>query len=183
MRAHVAQKILPLALCFAVGVALAGAVEHSRSANRPGDAGPLEVSEAHSRTWLVIRSRATPSRPVISHGAGGFYSAHLRVKFGADGKVSEASPALGMEKLPVELIVRACDDMKRVKFTPPTEDGRPLAAVADVIYEAHVSCGRGPLEYSRCEGGYAVAPTNFSVRRIVSVEGAKESEGWRVVYE
>ena len=192
MRAHVAQKVLPLALCFAAGVGLAAAGESLRSANGRRSAARSGASETHSRTWLIVKSNL-PRAPVARSGIRNFASsvhfreggvrgfispARFRARFEKDGTVSAVTflPEPGSSNFSHG----AEDVVRHVRFVPPTEDGRPLAATADVVCEmANV--------YPRPDARgiyYIYAPNVISLSvKIVSVEGASSREGWRVVYE
>jgi hypothetical protein len=104
----------------------------------------------------------------------------LRARFNADGKVSQVVLLTG--SLPEELV--AAMTAERIGFIPATEDGRPLAVNANISYEINTfcACGNDMLDNGRCDGGYVLVPSNLNVR-VISVEGAKDPEGWRVVYE
>ena len=178
MRARLSQKLLPLTLCFAVGVALNAAGGFVWSALRGG--GPSARAEAHSRTWLVIKSRPRPFSPFVAGGDEQLLSAWFRVRFEADGTVSKL---LDLPQLTPPAPWQAVDEaVETLKFKPPTEDGRPLAVTADVMHEWAVKCEETPSPGSWLGGNCVSRPFGMSVH-IISVEGAKNAEGWRVVYE
>lgn len=180
MRSCFAQKILPLALCFAVGVGLAAGAKFLRSVKQGSGGERPVISEAHSRTWLVIKSGLPHRRPVIAHGDGNAISSALfRTRFRADGSVSTVVPLPrpGMS----EGWAAACAEVEKINFTPPTEDGRPLAVTADVTCEV---AGAPPVP-ATARGIYYIdtRPLISLSVKIVAVEGASSQEGWRVVYE
>lgn len=182
MRARLSQKLLPLTLCFAAGVGLSAAAGFIRR-EKPRDEQLMSSAEAHSRSWLVIKSR--PTSPLFlfsSRDIPALRAVQFRAVFGGDGKVSRTALLTG--SLPDELVLQMTEATKRISFIPATEDSRPLAVTADVTYEidALCACGNDVLDDGVCSGGYVVFPTNISVS-IISVESSKESEGWRVVYE
>lgn len=180
MRARLSQKILPLALCFAVGVALAGA---GRPAMRPDS----ELREsaaagggASSRTWLVVRSRPRPIFAETRNAKSGDHFVHLRAKFGADGVVSDLVTI--SSNMSDDSVVEAINAARRITFTPATEDGRPLPVLAEIRYGVGGMHATGVRGDGRRFCIFAAVPLEPSVN-IVSVAGANDSEGWRVVYE
>ncbi|MDT7602013.1 MAG: hypothetical protein QOF61_10 [Acidobacteriota bacterium] len=188
------KRALPFLLTLIVGVSLGGLLKHRPHHRhfREGvayggvyEGGKVRASStpvSYSRTWLIVKSRPTLPRPFVSHGTSELQVVQLRAKFGADGKVSQVLPL--SESLPVDLVTSATDAAWCIKFIPPTEDARPLAATVDLTYEgiAACACGNDLLDDGRCQGGHILLPIGLNVG-IVSVEGARESEGWRVVYE
>ena len=180
MRACLSQKILPLILCFVAGVALSAAGGLTRSSEAESRKRAAADGAAASRTWLVVRSRPElkPSETLSANDRPHFV--HLRAKFGADGMVSEITPTAST--LSDASVAAAIGAARRIKFTPATEDGIPLDVLAEVRYDLGAMFAMGVDGKGRRFCVSNVLPATPSVS-IVSVPGATEREGWRVVYE
>jgi hypothetical protein len=105
----------------------------------------------------------------------------LRVRFDASGRVSKATPEDA--DAPDGCVAPAVLAASQIAFTPASENGRPLAVVATVTYgfsemRARVMDKKGHAPYCVTRRIPVSSPVE-----IVSVEGAKETEGWRVIYE
>jgi hypothetical protein len=182
VRPRLLKTVLPFVLASGIGVLSVVGSRHLGSSGNEPMVRASSPRASHSRTWLIVQSHLMSPGSFISHGTPEHHAVQLRARFGADGKVSQIAPL--SESLPEELVPQMTDDARRIKFIPPTEDGRPLAATVDVTYELNAlcACGNDMLDDGRCQGGHLFYPTDLNFR-IVSIEGAKESEGWRVVYE
>ena len=173
-------KILPFILTLFVGLAL------GNFSWRPGflqvGAGQQEASNdaPYSRTPLVIHYRSWSSLPqkTTKIESEPCRSATVRVRFEADGKVSQVTPkdTSAPEDECVAATVRAA---RQIIFTPASENGKPLSVVATVSY-----CYS--YEYLRVvdkKGRMTAVPgwrPFCALVEIVSVEGAKETESWRL---
>lgn len=182
MRASLTKRVLPLTLCFAVGLGLAAAGASVRSAKRRGiDRQPVASEthgrEAHSRTWLVIRSRPKAN---FSEAVAGNAFVHLRAKLGADGTVSEIEPISA--NVADGSVAEAVNAARLITFTPATEDGVPLSVLAEIRYDLGRMHATGVDGEGRRFCLTSVFPTEPSVK-ITSVPGATAAEGWRVIYE
>jgi hypothetical protein len=176
------KRLLPFLLALGLGILSARVSQYFGSRRDETKVRASSTPVPHSRTWLIVKPRLISPRPFVSHGSRELQVVQLRAKLGADGKVSQVLQLT--ESLPVDLVTSATDTAWRIKFMPPTEDGRPLAATVDLTYEglAACACGNDLLDDGLCPGGHILLPISLNVR-IVSIEGATESEGWRVVYE
>jgi hypothetical protein len=176
-------RVLPFVLTLCIGLAL------GNFSGRPGflqvGAGQREKlnDTPYSRTWLAIHYQPQPSFPQESAETGSepCTGANLRVRFDANGKVSEATPeeTSAQDDDCVAAAIRAA---RQMVFTPASENGKPVSVVATVSY------GYSQMHFTGVDKkGRRFCVTNripvVSPVEIVSVEGAKETEGWRVVYE
>jgi hypothetical protein len=175
-------KILPFVLTLFVGLALGNFFR------LPGllqvAAGQKEASRAapYSRTWLVIHDQPLPSFPqeAAETDAEPCTGARLLVRFDANGTISAVKPAETM--LAVDCAAAAILAARRIVFTPASENGRPVSVVATVSYGFGQMHFTGVDKKGRRFCVTSRSPVGSQVE-IVSVEGAKETEGWRVVYE
>lgn len=175
-------KIVPFILTLFVGLAL-GSFSWLPSFPQLR-AGQKEASkgEPYSRTWLVIHHRPQPSFPQAAAEAddepcGG---ASLRVRFDANGTISEVMP----EETSVadDCTAPAIVAARQIVFTPASENGKPVSVVATVSYGFGKMHFTGVDKKGRRSCVTVRSPVGSQVE-IISVEGAKETEGWRVVYE
>jgi hypothetical protein len=176
-------KALPFVLTLCIGAAL-GSFQWRRGFQRdsapPRQTTPGRATQ-HSRTWLVIHHQPPPDFPSeAATGSDEPCSARLRVRFDADGTVSEAISEDAAA--PEGCVAAAVEAAGRIRFTPASENGKPVSVVASVSY------GFSEMRIRVLErNGSLSCRTNrqpvSSPIEIVSVEGASESEGWRVVYE
>jgi hypothetical protein len=174
-------KLLPFILTLCAGLALG---------NFPTRTGFHEAQTAspetrrniqHSRTWLVIHYQPHPSFPEAAAEMNGEpCSVSLRVRFDADGTISKALP----ENIyaPEACVAAAVEAARRIAFTPASEDGAPVSVWATVSYGFNEMIARVSDEKGRPYCVTSRRPFSSPVE-IVSVEGAAETEGWRVVYE
>jgi hypothetical protein len=176
-------KIVPFILTLFVGLAL------GNFSWRPGflqvGAGQREVSKdvPYSRTPLMIHYRPLSSIPqkAAKLDSEPCRSASVRVRFEANGKVSQVTPehASAPED---DCVAATASAARQIIFTPASENGKPLSVVATVSY-----CYS--YEYLRVvdkKGRVSTVPgwrPVCALVEIVSVEGAKETESWRVIYE
>lgn len=176
-------KILPFLLTLLVGLVV------GNFSWRPGflevGAGQQKASKdtAYRRTWLVIHYQPPPSfpQPVAGTSDDACSSTSLRVRFDVNGKVSKVLPENIDE--PQDCVAAAIEAARQIVFTPASENGKPLSVVATVSYgfsemRVRVMDEKGHAPYCLTRRSPVVSPV-----KIVSVEGAKEAEGWRIVYE
>ena len=180
------KRALPFLLALVLGVLSVSANRYLRSQGELPKARPAFIPVSHSRAWLVIHDRPmTPDmNRYMSHWFdGGRPGVRLLVRFNADGSASVLTPDMGTYFQPDNLFRDVVGEAaSRIRFTPPMEDGKSLSVVAEVDYEAGMMCADGYDKHGRSFGGCHSIPNAPSVN-IISVEGAKDSEGWRVVYE
>lgn len=181
VRSRLLKKVLPFALAAGLGVFAADAWRNF-AAPRSGPAARAPYATvSHSRTWLVIRDRPAPLY-AAAPGADGYVGARLVVRFNADGTVSVLTPEqAGETQEEAAFRAAAVAAAKRIWFTPPTEDGRPLSTLAEVDYDLSTLCADGYDNRGRRFGVCRGLPRAPNVS-IISVEGAGESDGWRLVY-
>jgi hypothetical protein len=179
-------KVLPFILTLFVGLVL------GNFSGRPGflqvGAGQREVSKKmpYSQTWLVIHHQPPPSFPeeAAETGLEPCSSAILRVRFDANGKISNVTPEDVGPQVEAEddCVAAGILAAQRIVFTPASENGKPVSVVARVSYGYSQMHFRGVDKKGRVFCVTGRQPIGSPVE-IVSVEGAKETEGWRVVYE
>ena len=181
-RSRLLKKVLPFAVALGIGVLSAGVSRHPGPRGNQPQGHALSTPVAHGRSWLLIHER--PVTPYLGQClAAGDSGVKLLVRFNTDGSVSVLTPDVDTVYGPDDLLRDAASDAAgRIRFTPPAEDGKPLAVVAVVDYGAGRVCADGYDKHGRSFGGCHSVPSVPSVS-IISVEGAQESEGWRVIYE
>lgn len=176
-------RILPFALTLFIGLSLGSFSWRPGSLQVRGGRREKLNDTPYSRTWLVIHYQPTPSfaQESAETGREPCTGASLRVRFEANGKVSEAIP----EEMSVQdddCVAAAVRAARQIVFTPASENGKPVSVWATVSY------GYGQMHFTGVDKkGRRFCVTSrsqvVSPVEIVSVEGAKETEGWRVVYE
>jgi hypothetical protein len=180
------KTALPFLMTLALGILSDSAGRHF---SLRGDAPKVRASSvpvSHSRAWLVIHDR--PMTPDMNKYMSrwfdeGHHGVRLLARFNVDGSVSVLTPDMGVYYQPDDLFRDVAGEAaSRIRFTPPMEDGKPFSVVAAVDYEAGMICADSYDKHGRRFGGCRSIPNPPSVN-IISVEGAKDSEGWRVIYE
>jgi hypothetical protein len=174
-------KILPFILTLCAGLALG---------NFSGRLGWYQVRDKgqetpgntrQGRTWLVIHQQPHPSFPEeAGETERAPCSVRLRVRFDVDGKVSKAIPE--DSDAPEDCVAAATVAARRIVFTPASENGKPVAVVARVSY----GFGEMRVRVMDEEGRLSCLTSRHPIAspiELLSVEGAEETEGWRVVYE
>jgi hypothetical protein len=138
---------------------------------------------AYSRTWLVMHYQPPPSFPQAAAETDHepCTGVRVRVRFEANGKVSQVTPeeTSAPEDDCIAAAVRAAE---QIVFTPASENGRPVSVVATVSYGFSLMHFRGVDKKGHVFCVTSRSPIGPQVE-LVSVEGAKETEGWRVIYE
>jgi hypothetical protein len=180
MRACFARKVLPLTLCFAVGVGLAAAGELTSLFDLESSESLKTAGAPASRAWLVVQAGPPLSFSETLNANAGPHFVRLRAKFGADGTVSEITEL--SSSVSKASIAEAVGAARRMKFSPATEDGIPLDVIVEVNFEPGAMHAMGVDRNGRRFCVSSVLPARPSVN-IVSVPGATNSEGWRVVHE
>jgi hypothetical protein len=180
-------KVLPFILTLFVGLALGNFFSGRLGWHQVKDR-ELETprNTRQERTWLVIHHQPQPSFPEESaeNGLEPCTSAILRVRFDASGKVSSVIPEDVSPQVEEEdaCVVAAVSAARQIIFTPASENGKPVSVVATVSYGYSQMHFRGVDKKGRVFCVTSRHPISSPVE-IVSVEGAKETEGWRVIYE
>jgi hypothetical protein len=183
MRSHALKKVLPFALTLFVGVALSGhAPFKTHRASRRAVNDPVAQGIAHGRTWLIVHSQPVP---VL---VDGFYAqkylSHptvIAVRLDANGSVSRV--AFDANDLPPSVAGAITDAVSGIKFSPPTEDGMPLAVTGETTCGLDVLVMGESIGASGHKHSFQNLAPSCTRLKIVSIEGARESEGWRVIYE
>lgn len=175
-------KFLPFILTLFVGLTL-GNFQRRPNPQPRFVTGHHEARDnmQQGRTWLVIHYQPPPSFPQESESSSAPCAVRLRVRFDVDGKVLKA---LSEEATaPEDCVAAAALAARQIVFTPASENGKPVAVVAIVSYG--FSEMRGRVMGEKGDAPYCLtrrSPMSSPVE-IVSVEGATETEGWRVIYE
>jgi hypothetical protein len=176
------KRVLPFLLTLIVGVSLAWVARFQwKGAHCKTAAALAPQVMSHERTWLVVRAQPAPVLGSEFFPADYQSSAVVRVRLGADGTVPNVVfEQNSMSALAVKAIT---DAMRGIRFSPPTEDGRPLAVTAETDCDIHASAMGEYFDTKGGKHGFSNFALSCSRLRIVAVEGARESEGWRIVYE
>ncbi|MFL6208432.1 MAG: hypothetical protein ACJ74W_06250 [Pyrinomonadaceae bacterium] len=175
------KRILPFTLALMVSL-ISVTLSHRLGARKTRAQAQAPVAGvAHSRTWLIIRSQSPPAFPKEAYTEDKRFSIQLRVRLDANGTVSDVIPQ--MTTLPANYTEAIIAAAKRAKFTPPTEDGKPLPVLADM--ECGLGLGIAGEYYDRRgrKRGFHTLIPYCSKPKLITIEGAKDSEGWRVIYE
>lgn len=172
------KRVLPLVITLIIGIA-ASIWFHPLKRELQGQGAEQAIS--HSRTWLRIHSQPAPNFPKEAYELNGRFSVRLYVRLDSNGTVSEVIPI--PTPLPSSCIEAAVDAAKRIKFTPATEDGKPISTNIIVEYGFIMIDGDAIDTKTGRRYGFSHSIPSSSRIEIVSVIGAQESEGWRVLYE
>jgi hypothetical protein len=176
------KRALPFALTLTIGIAAAslfyGTISNKGELNGP----EARQYISHSKTWLRIHSQPTPVFPKEVDEIEGHFLLRLYVRLDASGTVTEAMPTL--TTLPSNCVDAVVSAAKRIEFTPATEDGKPISVIGLIEYDFYLREALGKIygKAGRLDGGDRRFPWSSRLK-IISVEGAREPEGWQIVYE
>jgi hypothetical protein len=176
------KRALPFLLTLIVGVSLAWVARFQwKGANRKTATALAAPLMSHERTWLVVRAQPAPVFGTEFFPADYQSSAVVRVRLAADRTV----PGVVFEQnsMSAPAVEAIADAMRGIRFSPPTEDGRPLAVTAEADCDIHAIAMGEYFDTKGAKRSFRNFALGCSRLRIIAVEGAREPEGWRIVYE
>lgn len=175
------KRVMPFALTLAIGIAAASLFNRATTNKSELSQPDAEQTIPHSKTWLRIHSQPPPDFPKEAYEFDGYFSVRLYVRLDASGNVTDVTPA--PTTLPANCVDAAISAARRIQFSPAMEDDKPISTIALIEYNfsgeyAMVIDNKTGLRHCL----HSQYPSSLQMK-IISVEGARDPEGWRVIYE